>query len=252
MTTDSNVPDAPEVDPPRAGRRPDRGSRRKSVAPSVPVWVLVVALVVVGAVAGGGVWLVMSGSATSRDTQVEELKTNNSDLLAQVDDLKAQLASAEASASLESSETAALLETPGTAEVVVTPGKAAFAFIDDVTGSASKGFKISVVYAQLLRGKAAADAAKTAGDDPPGAAPGDYYIIEGSAGPKTLTLAPNAEITVLGWKGAAATASAKITAAEFAKVMPSGSTPQDAFAQGGYNVTVTGGAVTKIEQIYLP
>jgi hypothetical protein len=250
--TDSNGTEPTEAaSPPRTERRPDRGGRRKSAAPSVPIWVLAVALVVVAAVAGGGVWLVMSGTATTRDRQVEELKTNNSDLLAQVDDLKAQLASGVGGASLDSSETIVVSD-PGGATVVVESGKASFAFIDDVTGSAAKGFKVAVFYAQLLRGKAAADAAKAAGDDPPGPAPGDYYIIEGSADPKNLPLAPNAEITVLGWKGAAATASAKITAAEFAKVMPSGSAPQDAYAQGGYNVTVTNGTVTKIEQLYLP
>jgi hypothetical protein len=250
--TDSDGPETTEVpESPRSGSRPDRGGRRKSVAPSVPVWVLAVALVVVAAVAGGGVWLVMSGTGSARDRQVEELRTNNSDLLAQVDDLKAQLASGVATESLEATD-AAPVDVPAVATPAVPSGKAAFAFVDDVTGSASKGFKITVFYAQLLRGKAAADAAKAAGDDPPPAAPGDYYIIEGDADPKTVPLAANADITVLGWKGAAATAPARITAAEFAKVMPSGATPQDAFAQGGYNVTVTNGTVTKIEQLYLP
>jgi hypothetical protein len=237
--SDTPGPDKPPTPPAgtRSGAR--AGSRRKPMAPAGPVWVLAASLATIAVLSGAGAWLALSGSLAAKDARIAELEK--------------QVGSAKDVASVEPSGTPdAPSSSASKPQAPPASGAAAFAFIDDVTGSASKGYKVTVFYAKLLWGKAAADAAKSAGDEPPPPPPGDWYVVEGEGEPQTLPLAADAEITVLGWKGAAATTRTKITVAEFLKVMPGGSATQDAWVQGGYDVTATNGTVTKIEQVNLP
>jgi hypothetical protein len=230
----------PETTPKSAasGRgAPRSGARRGFLASTVPIWVLAVALVAVAALSAGGAWVAMSGSLAAKDARIADLEKIAGD--------------PEGASSMEATAPTGA-PSGGTTTKPPPSGKPQFAFIDDITGDASKGFEATVIYAQLLWGKAAADAAKAAGDDPPPPAPGDWYIVEGNGDPVTLPLAADAKVIVLGWKGTAETAKATITAADFATVMPSGSGFAEEYLQGGYNVTATNGTITTIEQVYLP
>jgi hypothetical protein len=125
------------------------------------------------------------------------------------------------------------------------------ALVTKITWSASKGYRITVDYIQILTGKAAADAATAAGEESP--PPNDYFVLNSSKKLRTFALPKTASITVLGWAGADATAKKKLSVGQFMDVMPGGTNPQDDWASGRYHVTVKNGTtVTKIEQIFFP
>jgi hypothetical protein len=125
------------------------------------------------------------------------------------------------------------------------------ALVTKVTGSSSKGYRITVDYIQILTGKAAADAATAAGEESP--PPNDYFILNASTKLRTFALPKTASITVLGWAGVDATAKKKLSVGQFMDIMPGGTNPQQDWVSGRYYVTVKNGTtVTKIEQIFFP
>lgn len=125
------------------------------------------------------------------------------------------------------------------------------ALVTKVTWSASKGYRITVDYIQILTGKAAADAATAAGEESP--PPNDYFILNSSTKLRTFALPKTASVTVLGWGGTDATAKKKISVGQFMDIMPGGTNPQGEWVDGRYYVTVKAGTtVTKIEQIFFP
>lgn len=124
------------------------------------------------------------------------------------------------------------------------------ALITKVTGSSTKGYRITIDTIEILTGEAAAGAAAAAGDEPP---PNDYYIVNDGAALRTLTLPKDASITVLGWDGREETAKKRITVAQFMNVMRGGSDTDEQWADARYHVTVEAGTtVTRVEQIFFP
>jgi hypothetical protein len=120
-----------------------------------------------------------------------------------------------------------------------------------MTWSASKGYRITADYVQILTGKAAADAATAAGQESP--PPNDYFIVNQSAKLRTFSVPKTASITVLGWAGADATAKHALTVGQFMDVMPGGTNPQDQYVHAYYYLTVKSGTtVTGVEMIYFP
>jgi hypothetical protein len=124
--------------------------------------------------------------------------------------------------------------------------------ITKMTGSSSKGYKITVDYVQILTGKAAADAATAAGEESP--PPNDYFIVNSNPKLRTFAVSKTAVITVLGWGSSDSTAPTKISLAKFKDLMPGGpGDPPIDYAEAYYYITVKNGTtVTKIEQIFFP
>jgi hypothetical protein len=227
-----------------AGPGPAPGPGGRS---GVPLWVLIVALLAAILVTGTVVYLIAAGGVTSGQTELALLKAKNDALTAQIDSLQSQITSANVAVATANAKAAAAA---GAAPEEPLAPATQFTFINKVTGSSAKGFKVVVQYAKLLTGEAAADAATAHGDESP--PPNDYYIVSDDPALRTFTLSKTAKIVVLGWAGADATKKKTVTIAQFMSVMPGGSKFQDRWANAPYTITISAGTVTQIEQYYLP
>ncbi len=216
----------------------------------VPLWVLIIALLATVLVTGAATYLLAGASgASGLEGELTALKAKNDALTKQVSDLSAAVASAEtAKAAAEASAAAAAAAgKPGT----TTPTtEKQFTFINKVTWSSAKGYQLVADYAQMLTGKAAADAATAHGDESP--PPNDYYIVNDNKLLRTFPISKTAVVTVLGWAGADATAKKTIAVGQFMDIMPGGVNPQEPWKSAPYYITIVGGTVTKIEQFYIP
>ena len=203
----------------------------------VPIWVFIVTFVVVAVAAGTIGWFV----ANLRPTPVV------------VGPSPAATSTVEASSTVQI-ETSATPSASSTVPATTTPVPATVrepCLVTTVTWSASKGYRITVDYVQILTGQAAADAATAAGEESP--PPNDYFIVNSNTKLRTFSLPSNASVTVLGWGGADATSKKKIPVGQFMDIMPSGVNPQDDYSTSYYYVTVKAGTtVTKVEMIFFP
>jgi hypothetical protein len=238
---------APEATVPAAPTPPTPPGGAGAAAKGVPVWALLVVALVSVAVAGTGAYLVARSGVAATELELAGLKAKSLELEAQIAALRATVASAEAT------KAAALSATSDEEAPVVTPTPATtvkqFTFIRKLTGNASAGWTLTADYAQFLTGSAAAAAATAHGDESP--PPNDYYIVNDNPKLRTFKLASPVKITVLGWGGTDSTAKKDITAAQFASVLPPASADPH-YAEAPYWITITGSAVVKIEQVYLP
>lgn len=210
--------DQPQADPP-------------TPRPGVPVWVFVVSVCAVAALAASVAWLM----AAPRPAPIPAVTPT---------DTVPATPTPEPTVTVTPAPTTTVVPTPAT---VREP-----ALVTKVTWSASKGYLITVDYVQVLTGKAAADAATAAGEESP--PPNDYFIANTSKKLRTFSLPKNTPVTVLGWGGTDATAKKKITVGQFMDIMPGGAgSPQPEYADAYYYVTVKAGTtITKVEQIYFP
>jgi hypothetical protein len=151
-------------------------------------------------------------------------------------------------------ETSTTVPATSTVPATTTPVPATVkepCLVTNVTWSASKGYRITVDYVQILTGQAAADAATAAGEESP--PPNDYFIVNSSHKLRTFSLPKTATVTVLGWGGTDATAKTKIAVGQFMDIMPGGVDPQGDYSTPYYYVTVKAGTtVTKVEMIFFP
>jgi hypothetical protein len=244
--TTSVMPQAAGGAPPST---PGRGGSHRAAPGGAPLWVLAALVLAAALVTGTAVYLVAGGANAKLTDEIASLQAANGELESRVNELDAQLKSAEASAAAAAAAAAATTPTTTGASTTAKTEKQ-FTFITKVTWSSSKGYQLSADYAQMLTGSAAAAAATARGDESP--PPNDYYIVNDNKKLRVFPLSKTAKITVLGWAGADSTAPKTITVGEFMDVMPGGTNPQDPWRSSPYYITITGGTVTKIEQIYLP
>lgn len=230
----------PPMAPPTSGAPMPKGG--------APLWALIVLVLAAALVAGTAVYLVAGGADARLTAQIAELRATNADLEKRVSELDAQIKSAEASSAAAAAAAAA--GTPTSAGTTAATTTKQFTFITKVSGSSSAGYKLVADYAQMLTGSAANAAATAHGDESP--PPNDYYIVNDNKKLRTFTLSKTAQIIVLGWAGADATAKKTLTIAQFMTVMPGGSSPEDRWRTAPYTITITGTTVTKVEQFYLP
>lgn len=228
----------PPSAPPTGGGPAPRGG--------APLWVLIVLVLAAMLVTGTAVYVLAGGADARLNAEIASLRTTNADLEKRVNELDAQIKSAEAASAAAAAAAATTVDTGATTAAT----EKQFTFITKVSGSSSAGYKLVADYAQMLTGSAAAAAATAHGDESP--PPNDYYIVNDNKKLRTFPLSKTAKITVLGWAGADATASKSLTVSQFVGVMPGGTSPQDPWRSSPYYITITGGTVTKVEQIYLP
>lgn len=234
----------PPSSPPTGGGPAPRGG--------APLWVLIALVLAAALVTGTAVYVFSGGANAKLNDEIVSLRAANEDLEKRVNTLGAEVESAEASAAAgAAAAAAAVVTTPAdTGTGTTTKTEKQFTFITKITWSSSKGYQLTADYAQMLTGAAAAAAATAHGDESP--PPNDYYIVNDNKKLRVFPLSKTAKITVLGWAGADAVASKTITVGQFMDVMPGGVSPQDPWRSSPYYITITGGTVTKIEQIYLP
>jgi hypothetical protein len=203
----------------------------------VPIWVFVVTFVVVALAAGAIGWFIANLRPAPVVVVIPPVATPTVE-----------------TSPTTPIETSTTVPTTPTVPATATPIPATVkepCRVTKVTWSASKGYRITVDYVQILTGKAAADAATAAGEESP--PPNDYFIVNSSHKLRTFTLPKTASITVLGWGGTDATAKTKIPVGQFMDIMPGGVNPQDDYSTSYYYVTVKAGkTVTKVEMIYFP
>jgi hypothetical protein len=202
---------------------------------TVPVWVFVVTFVVVAAMAGALAWLAANSKPTVPGPGASATPT------------------ATVPATTAVTPTTTVVTTPTVAPTpTATPATVKEpSLVTKVTWSASKGYRITVDYVQILTGKAAADAATAAGEESP--PPNDYFIVNTNPKLRTFSLPKGTPVTVLGWGGTDSTAKKKISVGQFMDIMPGGTNPQDEYVNAYYYVTVKAGTtVTKVEQIFFP
>lgn len=241
-----HVSQAPPQSPPPSSAPP--GSAAPG-APGLAWWWVLVAAAAAAIIAGLGVYLLVGGGTGATAASLQELKASNAALEQQVADLNAKVTSAEASLAAATATLGS--SSPGGSEEPATPAtEKQFTYIKKVTWSAAKGYELTADYAQLLTGKAAADAATAHGDESP--PPNDYYILNDNPKLRTFPLAKTASVIVLGWGGTDATARKTIPVGQFMDVMPGGVNPQDQWVRAPYYITITGGTITKVEQYYIP
>jgi hypothetical protein len=237
---------APPTAPPSGGG-PKPGGR------GLPWWVAAIIVLVAVLLAGGGVYMFAAGRAAGLERQLADLESANAALEQKLTDLATQVASSEASlaaatAAAEAAKTTAGT-TAGSTTTKVTTEKQ-FTYIKKVTWSSSKGYQLVADYAQLLTGKAAADAATAHGDESP--PPNDYYILNDNALLRTFVIPKTATVIVLNFGTGDATKKTTISVDQFMDIMPGGTNPQEPWISAPYYITITGGAVTRVEQYYLP
>lgn len=228
LGTTTVMPPARPGGPPRAGTQTGPPPSRRSV----PVWVLVVAILAVAILAGATAWIVASSQPAPPPTDLSGPAITTPTV------------------SVEPTVPVTTTTVPATATPKPKPVREP-AIVTKVTWSASKGYSITVDYLQILTGQAAADAATAAGEESP--PPNDYFILNEEKTLRTLSLPKSASITLLGWAGADATAKKKVSVGQFMDVMNGGANPQEEWSTGRYYVTVKDRTtVTKIEQIFFP
>jgi len=213
----------------------------------IPVWVFVVSLIAVVMLTGSVVWALRvrnAGGIPVVDTSVAT-STASVDSSLNVDWTPINEPSIPPAAPTTS--TVPATETlPAARALDRQPAR-----VTNMTWSASKGYRITADYVQILTGKAAADAASAAGEESP--PPNDYFIANTSAKLRTFSLPKTASITMLGWAGADSTAKHKISVGQFMDVMPGGVNPQEEYTDALYYLTVVKGtSVSKVEMIFFP
>jgi hypothetical protein len=175
------------------------------------------------------------------------------ELGAEIEQLKARLAEQATSTTtptepVESGDTAPAEPEPAESEQSEAPSAAKpvkqFAFIDSAKRSGSTiTFKLD--YADFLTGKAAAKAAKAAGDESP--PPNDYYISNSSTKLRTLTVSPSAKFTIAYFSPEETEV---LSADEFYDIVRKNT---DGAADAGYWFWIEDGdTVTKGEELWTP
>lgn len=173
------------------------------------------------------------------------------ELSAEIAALKAQLAEQSTSATApaepaDSGDATSAEPEPAESEQSEAPAAAEtvkqFVFIDSVKRSGST-ITIKLDYADFLTGKAAAKAAKAAGDEPP---PNDYYISNTSTKLRTLTVSPSAKFTIAFFSP---DETEILSADEFYDII---SNNTDGAADAGYWFWIEGDTVAKGEELWTP
>lgn len=246
--TTTVLPPAPPSAPPATGvgAPPPQPPRRR-----VPVWVIVAIALAAAAIGGTAVYLKMSADARAQSERFAELAA-----------LQPRTGEAATSSPAAAATATPRTTRPATRSVVPTaPAKPVpvpkpvtikqLAIVKQVTWSSSKGYRVVADYVQMLTGQAAADAASAAGQESP--PPNGYFMLNESPKLRTLAIAPQAPVIVLGWGGTDATAPTRIPLGQFMDVMPGGTNPQAQWTDGYYWLTLKNGTtVTRIQQLYLP
>jgi hypothetical protein len=239
--------DSPPSTPPSA---PSSSGHHSHARAGAPLWVLIALVLASALVTGTVVYLIAGGSDARLNDEIATLRAGSAALEQRVNELTAQVKSAEASAAAAAAAAAAGVTTPAETGATTVATEKQFTFITKITGSSAKGYQLTADYAQMLTGTAAATAATAHGDESP--PPNDYYIVNDNKKLRLFPLSKTAKIIVLGWSGEDSTAAKTITVGQFMDVMPGGASPQDPWRSSPYNITITGGTVTKVEQVYLP
>lgn len=247
--TTTVMPPAPPGAPPSTGvaAPPPPSSPRFGV----PVWVIVAVALAVAAVSGTAVFLWQQSLLAAESSRLAELETTKTDLQSKIADLQTQISSATATPAVFPTGTPPPTPTPVTPKPPTGAATKQLALVKKVTWSSAKGYQITADYVQMLTGKAAADAAATAGQESP--PPNDYFILNSSTKLRTLALPKATPVYVLGWSGAGATTKTKIPVGQFMDIMPRGVSPQPQWENAYYWLTVKNGTtITRIDQQYLP
>lgn len=212
----------------------------------IPVWVFVVSMIAVVMLTGSGVWALRVRNQAGTPVVDAGVATASVDPTLNVQWTPINEPSIPPAAPATSTAPASATPPPAAPASAKQP-----AGVTHMTWSASKGYRVTVDYVQILTGQAAADAATAAGEESP--PPNDYFIANTSAKLRTFSLPKATPITMLGWAGADATAKHKVSVGQFMDVMPGGVNPQEEYADAYYYLTVKNGTtVTKVEMIFFP
>jgi hypothetical protein len=213
----------------------------------IPLWVFVASLIAVVMLTGSVVWALRVRSQAGTPVVDTSVPTSTASVDPTLNVQWTPINEPSIPPAAPSTSTAPATATPPAARVLdKQPAR-----VTHMTWSASKGYRITADYVQILTGRAAADAATAAGEESP--PPNDYFIANTSAKLRTYSLPKATPITMLGWAGADATAKHKIAVGQFMDVMPGGVSPQEEYADAYYYLTIKNGTtVTKVEMIFFP
>jgi len=191
----------------------------------IPVWVFLVSMIAVVMLTGSVVWGLRVRNQAGTPVVDTSVPTSTASVESTLDVAWTPLNEPSIPPAAPSTSTAPATTTPPPAAPASTKQPAR---VTHMTWSASKGYRITADYVQILTGQAAADAASAAGEESP--PPNDYFIANTSAKLRTFSLPKSTPITMLGWAGADATAKHRISAGQFMDVMPGGVNPQEEYA----------------------
>jgi hypothetical protein len=218
----------------------------------VPVWVFVVTILAIAALAAAGGWMIRNSQATAAQSQeaLEASLAIQQQLRDQVSSLQAELDSAIASASVPPTvTTSAGTASAGTTSKPAPKTVKEFTFVKSMSESGGK-FWMKADFAQFLTGSAAAAAATAHGDESP--PPNDYYIVNDNAKIRTFPIKSGIKVKVYGFGGDGASTSRMIPLGQFFDLMPGGTSTQEPWKSAPYWIWVKSGVIAKIEQQYLP
>ena len=209
--------------------------------PIAGLGVLAVTAIAIGAavIAAAGVWYLQYRQVASLRVRLEASEARVSALTAELDEAKAALDEPTDTPAVETTPPA---EADGASE---EPGEVAkqFCYIKDLTSGGGK-WSLVLDYAQMLSGKAAAEAAAERGEESP--PPNDYFIVNDNPKLRTFEAAPGAKVTLY-YDGMAD--KRVLTIAQFAAVFTAN---KDGKADVPYWAVVSEDEVLSLEEQYLP
>ncbi|MBA4370992.1 MAG: hypothetical protein C0418_05365 [Coriobacteriaceae bacterium] len=215
--------------------------RNSAGKPIAGISVLAVTAIAIGAamLAAAGVWYLQYQQVTQLRARLSASETRAQLLATQLDEAKDALRTAtEGSASGATSAPVAEEDAEEPPEVAKQ-----FCFIKDLT-EAGGTYSLVLDYAQMLSGKAAADAAAARGEESP--PPNDYFIVNDNPKLRTLQAASGAKVTLY-YDGMAEKRS--MTIAQFATIFAAN---RDGKADVPYYAVVSEDEVLSLEEQYLP
>ncbi len=218
------------------------------------VWIAASAAALCGVLVGAGVvWFAQQSSVAQLTARVTRAHADTQAALQKADELQTALTAIQATnsqaAAASSSPAAAAPPTPAKPKPA-SKALRKFSYIKKVDTSGSAPV-ITADYAQMLSGKAAANAAAAHGDESP--PPNDYYIVNDSTLLRKLKVKTGLTVTVTtNDDGTADPTGHVITFAKWASYYAAPDADNASLRESPYWITLKDGVVTHIAEQYLP
>jgi flagellar basal body-associated protein FliL len=213
-------------------------------------WIALVAAIAGLLIGAVGVWAVQSSKTADLASRLVKADANTRAALQQVDELKAAQSAAQPTTTVVATATVETTAPAQAAPAKKTVTVKQFAFVKKVSTSGSHPV-ITVDYALMLTGKAAAKAATAHGDESP--PPNDYYIVNDNKMLRKLPVKSGITVTATtNSDGTADSTGHKITFAKWAAVYAAPNSTNEAQRSAPYWLIIKNGVVTSISEQYLP
>jgi hypothetical protein len=223
------------------------------------IWPIVIAALVGALLGGGAVWAIQGRTTAELTTRVARADADTQAALQQIAELKSAAASAQSPANTSSAGSTTPTEpaaptTTTTTTSTPAPAKSItvrqFGYVSKVNVSGSRPV-ISVDYAIMLTGTAAAKAATAHGDESP--PPNDYYIVNDNKLIRKLPVKRGIAVTVTtNDDGTDDPSGHVITFAKWAAAYATPTATNASLREAPYWLTIKNGVVTVIAEQYLP